>query len=119
MARDIDLEYYQTLAKLPAQYRTMDIFSLFVGHKKPPRLAHKDCKDWKWCFLFLLGNYNISGIYLYYLNIFIQLQPGDLLVFNSHLIWHQADQTVPVDKDRFSGVLTTHAGLLKRCNLLM
>jgi hypothetical protein len=114
-AQMVDPIYYATLIdNIPNNVRTMEAFSLFVGHRKAPKLVHKDCKDWKWCFLFLMGNFGISGIYLYYLNIFIQLQAGDLVILNSNMIWHQADQNIPEHLDRYSGILTTHKGLLKR-----
>jgi hypothetical protein len=114
IARSYDPSYFETLEQIPEDFRTLGIFSLFICNLIAPSDIHRDCKDYKWCFLFLFGNFEESGIYLYYLNLYVKLQPGDLFILNSHDIWHKADTYVQKNNTRFSGILTTHNGLLQR-----
>ena len=117
IARDVDTEFYTTLVhSIPDEYRMIGALSLFVCNLAPPKLVHKDVKDWKWCFVFIFGNVQQSGVLLYYMNTYVQMQVGDVLVLRSDMVWHQADQSIVEDVDRFSGVITTHGGLLKRFN---
>jgi hypothetical protein len=55
-----------------------------------------------------------SGIYLYYLNLYVKLQPENLFILNSHDIWHKVNTYVQKNNVRFSSMLTTHNGLLQR-----
>ena len=43
-----DPEFYQALQKIPTQYRTLHIFSVFYCNLLPPPNSHKDIKDKKW-----------------------------------------------------------------------
>lgn len=115
IAQTYDIEYYNTLLQIPEEYRSLGIFSLFVCNLLPPNNVHRDCKDFKWCFLFLFGNFVQSGLYLYYLNLYVTMRPGDLLMLQSNKIWHKADSNVTKGYTRYSGILTTHNGLLQRC----
>jgi hypothetical protein len=114
IAKTYDPTYFDMLQQIPEAFRSLGIFSLFVCNTIPPNNIHRDCKDYKWCFVFLFGNFEESGIYLYYLNLYIKLKPGDLFILNSHEIWHKADTGIQKNQTRFSGILTTHNGLLQR-----
>ena len=113
IAQTMDPEYAKNIKQIPEQYRTIGIFSMFVSNIKPPTKVHRDCKDYRWCLIFLYGKH-CNGLYLHYLNTYIVLQLGDVLMLDSKRIWHQADKSNMVD--RYSGIVTTHAGLCKRFN---
>jgi hypothetical protein len=113
IAKAYDFDYYQILKQIPKQFRTLGIFSFFVCNLKPPPKVHRDSKDFKWCFIFLFGDFVKSGTYLYYLNLYVNLQLGDILMLKSYKIWHNADTDFQ-GLSRYSGILTTHNGLLQR-----
>jgi hypothetical protein len=114
IANTYDPTYFEMLHQIPKSFRTLGIFSLFICNLIPPVDIHRDCKDYRWCFLFLFGSFVESGIYLYHLNLYVKLRPGDLFILNSNEIWHKADTYIQSNHTRFSGVLTTHNGLLQR-----
>jgi len=99
-------------ACIPEEMRPFGIFSMFVFNFIPGLDTHKDINDFKWCFVFPLGEYKQGGTHFEYLGpagFLAKLNPGDVLAFRSKELWHAV---MDYSGDRMSGVLFTHKGVL-------
>jgi hypothetical protein len=110
----IDPQFHDLLLHIPQQYRTLGIFSTFFGNLQPPKYTHRDQSDYKWSILFPFGTVSHTGLFLPYLNTYVYLNIGDAVVMQANEIWHKAEQNVPVNLEKYTGILTTHKLLLKQ-----
>lgn len=109
-----DRKFYSFTQNLPSQYRLFNLLSVFYCNLIPPANVHRDEKDAKWCFIFPFGTLPQTGLNLYYCNTYITLNVTDIVMLKSRKVWHVAEQTVPTNYTRYSGVLTTSSGLIKK-----
>lgn len=106
-----DPEYYDFIGQIPTSYRPFGIFSQMFCNILPPKAAHRDNKDVKWCFVFYCGDFTETYLHLYYQNIYVHCKIGDLIILNSKQIWHKADTETA---NKVSVILTTHKAVVNR-----
>jgi len=112
VARIADPEYAKEMMKVPPCWRLLDLFCLLICNLTSGLNNHRDEKDYKWCFVFLLpGEFDGGELMFPFLNTTISSKMGDLLRFESSKLWHQVQ---PYFGDRKTVVLTTHRAVINR-----
>ena len=95
-------------SKVPEKHRLFDLYSLLVVNLTMATKYHKDLKDYRngFCCVFPFEDYDGGELHFPELNVTVNLRPGDLIVFQSHLLTHG---NWPVTRgNRKSCVLLTH-----------
>jgi hypothetical protein len=111
LMKEVDMEFYTTLMATPEEYRPMGIFSLLFCNLVPPKNAHVDTKDVKWCGVFYFGDFDTTKFYLHSLRMTLTCSMGDFVFLQSRCINHQADRSVA---KKMSMVVTAHTGVINK-----
>jgi hypothetical protein len=98
------------LSTVKEEYRLFDLFTLLIINLTCGGGMHKDCKDFKYCVVFTLGNFEEGMLAFPGLGYITRLVPGDLAVFESSQLLHG---NMPYIGNRKSCVLVTHSTMIK------
>lgn len=101
----IDTDYVDTIQQIEHRGVFGGLFSLGFLHTTSTYLTHRDNKDYEWCCLVLFGSFTGGRMYFPYLGAEVKCQPSDLLVFDSHKVYHKAQAYFGY---RGSLILTNH-----------
>jgi len=99
---------------IPKQFLPFgNLFSFLICNFSPIKKEHIDQNDHDLCVVLPTSHFTGGAVYFRYLKLAIQVRVGDMLVFNSHLLWHGVLKSVG---SRRSIVLTTHNSLIRAVN---
>lgn len=96
-------EEYEKVSK---EHRLFDLFTFLIINWTTAPKIHKDVNDWHngFCCIFPFGEYDGGQLHFPSLNMKFNLRPGDVIVFQSHLLWHG---NMTYNGNRHSCVLVT------------
>ena len=90
------------------------VFSQIFINLIPPLKSHIDKKDAGYCFIFYLGDFDETHLFLPNLGLDVHFKLGDLIMLKSSKVFHQACPSVK-GVTKYSVIMTTHTNLITTC----